>query len=87
MEKEWLPQDVAATKEFLNSNTGRKLISRLYDAAPKASGGSFEEEALNYRLLKGVVLAIESLLNHGEDRQAETPTGKFYNPMDYETAP
>lgn len=63
----WLPQDAVASREYFNSTAGQKLLSILQAHVKLADGESYEEEALNYRFVKGSLAILNKLISMLDD--------------------
>ncbi len=80
MQIEWLPQDADFTREFLNSETGQKLLSMLQHSTKVEDGKSLEEEALNFRFAKGATYMLNALV-----RSADKQTQQFGEAIPFES--
>lgn len=77
-EDNWLPQDAVATREYLNSPTGQKLLSILFKTVEMKDGETIEQEAMNARASKGGFKVVNTLLAHAEDQPEQAEVMKFY---------
>lgn len=67
------PDDIAIWASFLNTPTGKRLIPKAADSAPRLlSKGDTNELLINHGAVLGFAGAIQALLDLAVAKQAET---------------
>lgn len=68
------PDDIAIWALFLNSPTGKRLIPKIVELAPRLlSKGDTNEIMINHGTVLGFSAAVQGLLDLAVAKQAETP--------------
>lgn len=79
---DWTTADSSAARQFFNSDTGQRLLSRIKSAVVPKDGNDLTQEAMEFRRYKGGIKVISLLEQHLEDYEPGSSMDlTFYPPQ------